>query len=266
MNRLSFKWNPRETNWRGVYLELIEFRKRFGHCRVPQNWKENNSLAHWVKTQRMDYAKGELERDRIALLEKIGFEWKVGLGTWDERFAELCAFKQRFGHTRVKVKWAENPLLGAWVVSQRYKHRRKELGEEYVQRLNAIGFDWDGRIAARPVEKAPSDPDKNWREIFERFKAYATANGADVVTVVDEETKKLNRWMLYQRQAKKRGELSEARINALNEIGFLWQRNARRTGARAPRTPVVEVPITRTWDEMLCMSTTRSSSTAPSTQ
>lgn len=250
LNRLSFNWNPRETNWRSVYLELIAFRKRFGHCRVPQNWKENNSLAHWVKTQRMDYAKGELERDRIALLEKIGFEWKVGIGTWDERFTELCAFKERFGHTRVKVKWSENPLLGAWVVSQRYKHRRKELGEEYVQRLNAIGFDWDGRIAAKPVQKSPSDPDKNWREIFERFKAYVAANGADVVTVVDEETKKLNRWMLYQRQAKKRGELSEARIHALNEIGFVWQRNARRAGPHAARPPAVEVPITRTWDEL----------------
>lgn len=226
LNRLAFKWNPHASNWRTSYLALLEYRKRFGNCRVPQNWKENNSLAHWVKTQRMDYSKGELERDRIELLEKIGFEWKIELGTWDERFAELCAFKARFGHTRVKVKWSENPLLAGWVVRQRYEHRKKELREEYVQRLNAIEFDWDGRVAAKPKLKVSADPDKHWREIFERFKAYATANGADMVTVVDAETKKLNRWMLYQRQAKNRGELSEARIKALNEIGFVWQRNA----------------------------------------
>lgn len=250
LNRLAFKWNPHASNWRTYYLALLEYRKRFGNCRVPQGWNEDRKLATWVSTQRNKYLHGKASRERIAMLEKIGFEWATGLASWDERFAELCAFKERFGHTRVKVKWSENSLLGAWVVSQRYKHRRKELGEEYVQRLNAIGFDWDGRIAARPVQKTLSDPDKNWHDIFERFKTYAAANGADVVTVVDEETKKLNRWMLYQRQAKNQGELSEARINALNEIGFVWQRNARRTGPRAPRSPAVEAPITRTWDEM----------------
>lgn len=251
LNRLGFNWNPRETNWRGVYLELVKFQRRFGHCRVPQNWKENNSLAHWVKTQRLDYAKGELHGDRIAMLEKIGFEWKVGIGTWDERFADLCAFKERFGHTRVKVKWPENPLLGAWVVSQRYKHRKKQLADEYVQRLNAIGFDWDGRTAASRAERKPSDPDKQWRATFDQFRTYAAAHGAAVVRVVDDETKKLNRWMLTQRQAKKRGELSETRINALNEIGFVWQRNARCTGTHSQLPPADETPITRTWDEML---------------
>ena len=243
LDRIGFKWNPHASNWRTSYLNLLEYRKRFGNCRVPQNWKENNSLAHWVKTQRMDYAKGELERDRIALLEKIGFEWKVGLGTWDERFAELCVFKERFGHTRVKVKWSENTLLGAWVVSQRYKHRKKELRDEYVQKLNSIGFEWDGRTAASRAERNPPDPDKHWRATFDRFRTYAAAHGADVVHVVDEETKKLNRWMLHQRQAKKRGQLSEARISALNEIGFVWQMNSRRNDSRAAHPE-------RSWGEM----------------
>jgi superfamily II DNA or RNA helicase len=251
LNRLSFNWNPRETNWRSAYLDLIKFQKQFGHCRVPQNWKDNKILARWVTTQRFDYSKGDLHRDRIAMLEKIGFEWKIGIGTWDERFADLCAFKERFGHTRVKVKWPENPILGTWVVSQRYKHRKKELADEYVLRLNAIGFDWDGRTAASIAEKNSPDPDKQWRATFDRFRIYAAAHGADVITVVDEETKKLNRWMLTQRQAMKRGELSETRINALNEIGFVWQRNARRIGKGSQLPPADETPITRTWDEML---------------
>ena len=251
LNRLSFNWNPRETNWRGMYLEMVKFQKRFGHCRVPQNWSEDKSLSHWVKTQRQDYAEGDLHHDRIALLEKIRFEWLVDRGTWDNQFNDLCAFKVRFGHTRVSVKWAENPLLGRWVVRQRYQYNKKKLAEDLIQRLNSIGFEWDGRIAAKPRQKAVTDPNKHWREVFELFKAYASANGADVVTTVDAETKKLKRWMLYQRQAKNRGELSEARINALNEIGFVWQRNARRTGTHSQLPPADETPITRTWDEML---------------
>jgi len=250
LNRLAFKWNPHASNWRTSYLALLEYRKKSGDCRVPQDWKENPKLAKWVSTQRVQYARGKISRERIALLEKVGFDWDLGKATWDERFAELCAFKERFGHTRVKVKWSENPLLGAWVVEQRYNRRRDKLRDDYFRRLNSIGFEWDGRIAAKPKLKVSAAPDKHWREIFERFRAYAAANGADVVTVVDEETKKLNRWMIYQRQANKRGELSEARINALNEIGFVWQRNARRTGPRAVPSPAVEAPIARTWEEM----------------
>ncbi|MBE2179952.1 MAG: Helicase associated domain protein [Chthoniobacterales bacterium] len=251
LNRLGFNWNPRETNWRGAYLELVKFQKRFGHCRVPQNWKENNSLAHWVKTQRMDFLSGELHGDRIALLEKIGFDWKVDRSTWEKRFADLCAFKERFGHTRVNVQWAENGLLGRWVVRQRHQHKKGKLSDALVERLNSIGFEWDGRTAASRADEKTTDPDKQWRVAFDRFRAYAAAHGAAAVYVVDEDTKKLNRWMLTQRQAKKRGELSETRINALNEIGFVWQRNARRIGMPSQLIPVDETPITRTWDEML---------------
>lgn len=250
LNQLAFKWNPHASKWLTSYLALLEYRKQFGNCRVPQDWKENQKLAKWVSTQRVQYARGKISRERIARLEKIGFDWDLGKATWDERFAELCAFKERFKHTRVKVKWPENPLLGAWVVEQRYNRRRNKLREDYFQRLDSIGFEWDGRVAAKPKLKVPADPDKGWREIFERFKAHAAANGVDVVTVVDEDTKKINRWMLYQRQAKNRGELSASRINALNEIGFVWQVNARRTGSRAVLPTPAEAPITRTWEEM----------------
>lgn len=250
LNRLSFKWNPHASTWRSYYLALLEYRKRFGNCRVPQGWKEDKKLATWVSSQRNHYLHGKVSRERIALLEKIGFEWSTGLASWDDRFAELCAFKERFGHTRVKVKWSENPLLGAWVSSQRYKHRKRELAEGHVKRLDAIGFDWDSQIATKASPKSPADPDKIWRDSLEQFKAYIAANGADLVKVVDEDTKKLNRWMLYQRQAKKRGKLSEARINALNEIGFVWIRNAGRTRPHSVRSPAADAPPTRTWEEM----------------
>ncbi len=227
LNRIGFNWNPRETNWRSTYLELVKYQKRFGHCRVPQNWKENNSLAHWVKAQRMDYANGELHGDRVVLLEKIGFDWKVDRSTWEQRFSDLCAYKERFGNTRVPVKWPENRLLGSWVVRQRHLHRKKRLSSELIERLDSIGFDWDGRVDQRAHVRPSANLDAQWRTMFDRFKAYAELNGAASVRVVDEETKKLNRWMLYQRQAMKKGELSEKRVNELNSIGFAWQAPSR---------------------------------------
>jgi hypothetical protein len=228
----------------------VKYHKRFGHCRVPQNWKENNSLAHWVKAQRMDYANGELHGDRIVLLEKIGFEWRVDRSTWEQRFTDLGAYKERFGNTRVPKKWAENHLLASWVIRQRHLHRKKRLGTDLIERLDAIGFEWDGRVDRPAHTRASANLDRQWRTMFDQFKSYAELNGVESVRVVDAETKKLNRWMLCQRQAMKKGEMGEARIAALNEIGFVWQRNNVTSNSHSLATLVAEEPIVRTWDEM----------------
>ena len=313
LDKIGFKWSPHETTWREQYLALMGYWKRFGHCRVPQNWKENKSLAYWIKTQRHEYVRGELSSERIALLEKIGFEWWLSLPTWDHRFAELCAFKEKFKHTRVPVMWAENPLLGRWVSNQRRKYTIGELRKEYEDRLNAISFEWrapnalqqavpfekrleallahkteHGHLAVSRLNKkyrglaewmteqraklrdktlpeeikrqldaigfpwipAAPDTDKLWFEIFARYKSYAAANGVRTVKVVDAETRKLNGWVLKQRQSNKKGELSEVRVRALDEIGFVWQINKRNTDATPSPTKPVTAPRFRPWDEM----------------
>ena len=68
--------------------------------------------------------------------------------------------------------------------------------------------------------------------------------------VVDDETRKLNRWVLKQRRAKKRGDLSDTRIRALDDIGFVWQINKRKSEREPkPARPKVK-ELFRPWDEM----------------
>jgi superfamily II DNA or RNA helicase len=313
LNRLGFKWSPHETTWREQYLALMDYKRRYSDCRVPQNWKDNRSLSHWIKTQRMDYRHGDISRERIALLEKIGFEWWIGLPTWDDRFAELCAYKEKFKNTLVPAKWPENPLLGRWVSSQRYKRTAGKLRREYEDKLNSIGFEWRAptvlqsgiplakRIEALLAHKAEHghltvsqhdkkylglarwmmkqrglfkngtiseelkkqldaigfswrptalDTDKQWFEIFARYKIYAAANGVLAVRVVDDQTRRLNRWVLWQRRAKMLGKLSDKRIHALQEIGFVWQINKRKSAPEPkPARPKVNDSF-RPWNEM----------------
>ncbi len=313
LNRIGFKWSPHETKWRTYYLALLEYRERFGDCRVPQDWKENQKLARWVSAQRLDYGRGDLSLERKTKLDEIGFDWSLGLPTWDDRFAELCAYKERFCNTLVPVKWPENPLLGRWVSAQRYKHTARKLRKEFVDRLNAIGFEWRAPNAVQPAIPATKrieallahkaeyghlavsrrnkehrglaewmteqrrrlkngtipeelkrqldeigfpwkpeavDTDKLWFEIFERFKQYAESNGVRTVKVVDEETSKLNAWILTQRQTKKRGDLSDKRIRALDEIGFVWQVNRRKSDPRPPPIQSKFKASFRPWVEM----------------
>ncbi len=211
LNRVGFKWNPHASDWRTNYLALIEYRKRFGDCRVPQDWKENLKLAKWVSTQRVQYARGKISRERIAILEKIGFDWDLGKATWDERFAELCAYKERFHNTVVPVKWPENPLLGGWVSSQRRKHTTGELRKEYEDRLNDIGFEWRAPNALQPAIPAPKR--------IEALRAHKAEHGHSSVSRHDKKYPGLASWMTDQRARLKNKTIPDELKRQLDEIG-----------------------------------------------
>ena len=250
LNRLGFKWEPRSSGWRSKYLELVEYKRRFGNCMVPQEWNENPQLATWVSRQRLVYSRRKISRERIAQLDKIAFEWTTGTETWDARFSELCAFNEKFGHTRVRAKYPENPALGNWVATQRYDRRRNELDQLRIERLDSIGFEWDGRIlvgAARAISRAL---ERQWNGMFDRFKSYAAVNGAGSVKIVDDATKQLNRWVLTQRAQKKRCKLSDERISLLDSVGFMWRYTACKLPDAAGLAAVDSELMAKKWDDM----------------
>jgi hypothetical protein len=76
LNRLGFLWGTiTRVSWKYRYKELKKFKKQYGHCQVPQRWKENPALANWVGIQRRD--RNKLLQERFALLDKLGFIWQV---------------------------------------------------------------------------------------------------------------------------------------------------------------------------------------------
>lgn len=96
LNDLGFDWelragrkNRKMVPWHVHIKELKEFKKVHGHCRVPMSYQANRPLANWVSNTRYQYGKlqkGEnssLTEERIAELEKLGFEWKGVLGRSD---------------------------------------------------------------------------------------------------------------------------------------------------------------------------------------
>jgi predicted helicase len=61
---------------------------------------------------------------------------------WEERFGQLRAFEERFGHCVVPNRWGENPGLGFWVGNQRQRKKTNTLSEDRIRRLEEIGFNW----------------------------------------------------------------------------------------------------------------------------
>lgn len=61
-----------------MYGRLKEYHDEIGDCNVPHYWNDGRKpkLGSWVSTQRRNYTKGKLTRERIEMLECIGFVWK----------------------------------------------------------------------------------------------------------------------------------------------------------------------------------------------
>ena len=90
----------------------------------------------------------QLTRQRVDMLEKIGFVWNARTNAWDTHYENLKVFKKTHGHIFVPVA---NKVLSQWIKRQRkqYKKHKKGLESsltvERVERLNKLGFLWDGR-------------------------------------------------------------------------------------------------------------------------
>ncbi|KAL3939256.1 MAG: hypothetical protein SGBAC_005981 [Bacillariaceae sp.] len=72
--------------WDTRFQELVEYKKHFGHTKVPKEWPKNKKLAGWVRKQREQYRKqaiGEttaLTESRKKKLIDIGFVWSLRPG------------------------------------------------------------------------------------------------------------------------------------------------------------------------------------------
>ena len=141
LDKIDFPWNTQQAYWFKMYNELLNFKREFGHFKVPWGWKENPQLAPWI--QRTKLNKHEIGAKKIILLDKIGFDWtrkKRVIKPWEEMYQKLKEFKENYGHTSVPVQWEKDEKLGKWVSRMRYEG--KNLPEERRQLLNEINFNW----------------------------------------------------------------------------------------------------------------------------
>src|SRR5208282_1599813 len=66
----------------------------------------------------------------------------VRSGRWEQRFADLLAFKAVHGHCNVPSTYREDPSLAVWVFNCRRQRKQGMLDKDRIQRLDAIGFTW----------------------------------------------------------------------------------------------------------------------------
>jgi hypothetical protein len=164
LDALGFTWSPHQARWEEMVSHLRAYRAEHGDCLVPDAYvtpKGNANLGTWVRTVRgaRRGTKGDMElsADRIAELDKLGFEWEnVLIKQWDIMFDALKRYKEKHGDCRVPLSYSKAPddeserptNLGSWVSQQRQALGKKQEAKcdpmfaKRKARLEEIGFEF----------------------------------------------------------------------------------------------------------------------------
>ncbi|MBT8460602.1 MAG: Helicase associated domain protein [Boseongicola sp.] len=203
LDALGFDWNPRATLWERMYAQLVRYKKAHGDCNVPQGWSEDPELGSWVRTQRGKHNK--LSADRKERLIALGFEWDPDAAAWERMFAKLVSYKEEHVDCNVPARWPEDTKLANWVTLQRTN--RDTLSADRLDRLEALGFDWDLHSKA-------------WMRMYRKLARYKKEHGDCLVPQKWCEDPELARWV--PRQRGQRETLSAEKMELLNALGFDW--------------------------------------------
>jgi hypothetical protein len=79
--KLGFVWNSHDAVWETRYVELRQYKNKFGDTNVPSSYEANPKLAIWVKRQRRQYKflkegkPSTMTAYRVSKLNDIMFSW-----------------------------------------------------------------------------------------------------------------------------------------------------------------------------------------------
>jgi RNA polymerase primary sigma factor len=126
------------AEWNEMFEALENYKRRFGHCRVPRNWWPDLRLANWVAAQKAKCRRGDLSERRMRLLVSIGFSWLSSRAMAESMLARLEAFHAERGHCNVPDA---HPFtdLHAWCRGL----KRAWMSPARLRRLERIAFPWD---------------------------------------------------------------------------------------------------------------------------
>ena len=145
LEQLGFVWDQLTAAWEQMFAELAAYKQTHGDCNVPNRCAGNPKLGSWCGTQRAEYRSKTLSPDRVTRLEQLGFMWDPLAMAWEEMFVALVAYRQTNGNCNVPQEWKDNPKFGKWCSHQKTAYKSNKLAADRVNRLEEIGFQFDGR-------------------------------------------------------------------------------------------------------------------------
>lgn len=224
LDKLGIEWKQRsELAWEKGFASAKKYRDEHGDLMVPVRYRDRNgfTLGEWIVYNRQRYAGGNLTRARIERLEGIGMVWSTSTDLWEQSYAAAARYYLKHKDLEAPVKYVtpDGFALGVWLSSQRTAYKSGHLTPEQIERLEAIGINWDNRN------------DRKWMENYEAAKRYRETFGDLEVpsNYITPEGLLLGKWIARQRYAWQNPENSSARVTEerkalLDKLGMIWDK------------------------------------------
>lgn len=186
------------------YLRLR--RTALGEGRLFENGSREVKLPPWLHIEGVDVPDTFAEAITIRAL-------RASSPNWDEYFGAVRAWAYLHGHPNMPQD-AVSPgglKIGQWIREQRRHRRNDRLSPERVTALDELGMIWDVI-------------DELWQSAFEHARKFHAEHGhLDIpqATLADDGYR-LGVWIGWQRRAYQAGKLDSDRVEALDELGMIW--------------------------------------------
>lgn len=222
--RMGFDFGYFENKWLNHFFQLMKFRRKHGHARVPYEWSPHRKLSLWAA--RLRQRRSRVPPHRVRRLNAIGFCWNLRTPIIEKRFGELAGFKRNHGHCNVPYNWSRNLDLARWV--RRQRERQNRLRPETRRHLDDMGFIWKIH-------------EWLWEEAFRKLVAFKKQFGHYRVPALYPRDPALGHWV--SRIRRDRRKLSPSQVQRLNRLGFLWRAPSARGTGRNPPHPLPKTHI-----------------------
>lgn len=218
LEKAGFVWSADGARWDRRVEDLAEYRRKYGNCVVPYQYKDDRALAHWVHKQRREYRfymqgrPSEMTEERIRHLDGMGFVWKVDKNRrgsdWDKGKSDADV-----GAAGANASdGVEGSSKGASRKKGRIRKRKRRRRANYNE---------------------AQTEEEEWNKSCALLEAYRSHHGhcrvgAACSDLSRPEAKRLKDFSSWQRKQYrlyvegKESTLTEDRVARLNDLGFDW--------------------------------------------
>lgn len=223
LNAIGMRWQSiGELSWERYYEAAKKYYEENGNLLAPYSYVNENgiNIGQWLVTQRMAKKNGirkwGFSEERSARLDEIGMVWDVPDYLWEENYEAAVRYHRENGDLDVPAKYvdSEGICLGVWLDSMRKSRRTgsRSLTAEQISRLDKLGMSWDDRN------------NRKWNDMFRELTEYYKDNNNFNIPVsyITKNGACLDTWVERQRILYRDGKLSDARIEKLKSISFVF--------------------------------------------
>ncbi|MCL3851329.1 MULTISPECIES: helicase associated domain-containing protein [Parabacteroides] len=215
--------------WENNYYKLKDFVKNEKRWPLPGSTNpEENKLYNWCTTQksmRNGILQGRLSDERIQMLDAIGFLWNKNRKkrSWNESFNMVKKYYIHNGRWPAHATDSEETRLAKWCSKMRaYKNGTDKTGKltsSQIKKLTDLGFEWEINVTNNG--RTEEQLNRIWFGRYTEFCDFITTYKRYPSTTTEKE-KTLYSWWMRMAYLRRKGKLSNDRIQLLNSIGFKW--------------------------------------------